>query len=375
MGEVTKGTPDVFISYSTKNKNIADAVVSDLEENGIRCWYAPRDILPGEEWVTAIQNALEASKVLVLIYTSESNQSKQVMNEIALAFNHGLTIVPFRLTEDPMSSELEYYLTRVHWLDAVEKPLKKNITALREYVSLIINTPEGETPDLSKMKQETPGSEGNKNRKTLVITVTVAVLAVLLVLAVILGVMWKKNRPADPVETESTTETMADFDLGNSYYARSEYPQAMACYERAADQGDRNAMKALGDMYYDGVGVEQDEKKGQQYYLDAACIKQEDGTYVLDEEGLMDEQMLNRIGIEYFYRSEFETAAYFFTENAERNGSVKAMGNAALAYQNLMDWENAYIWFKKAIDAGHPDSESFRKQIGYMLNDGLVKEP
>ena len=119
-----------------------------------------------------------------------------------------------------------------------------------------------------------------------------------------------------------------------------------------------------------------DEKTGLKYYLDAACIRKEDGTYLLDEEeGILDEQMLNRIGIEYFYRNEYETAIYFFTENAERNGNVKAMGNAALAYKNLMDWENAYIWFKKAIEAGHPDSESFQRQIGYMINDGLVTEP
>ena len=35
---------DVFISYSSKNKNIADAIVADLEQNNIKCWYAPRDI-------------------------------------------------------------------------------------------------------------------------------------------------------------------------------------------------------------------------------------------------------------------------------------------------------------------------------------------
>ena len=132
MIENNNSLHDVFISYSSKNKNIADAVVSEFEQNGIRCWYAPRDIRPGEEWVTAITGALEKAKVLVLIYTDESNSSRQVMNEVAVAFNAGLTIVPFRLSDEQMSSELEYYLTRVHWLDAVSKPLRKNIIALRE---------------------------------------------------------------------------------------------------------------------------------------------------------------------------------------------------------------------------------------------------
>ncbi|MBP5493609.1 MAG: toll/interleukin-1 receptor domain-containing protein, partial [Lachnospiraceae bacterium] len=37
---------DVFISYSSKNKNVADAIVAEFESSGIKCWYAPRDIMP-----------------------------------------------------------------------------------------------------------------------------------------------------------------------------------------------------------------------------------------------------------------------------------------------------------------------------------------
>ena len=59
-GEVGDGKIDVFLSYSSKNKNVADAVVAEFEQHGIRCWYAPRDIVPGEEWVSAIHDAITA---------------------------------------------------------------------------------------------------------------------------------------------------------------------------------------------------------------------------------------------------------------------------------------------------------------------------
>ena len=36
---------DVFISYNTRMKNVADQIVSTLEANGIKCWYAPRDVM------------------------------------------------------------------------------------------------------------------------------------------------------------------------------------------------------------------------------------------------------------------------------------------------------------------------------------------
>ena len=84
---------DVFLSYSSMNKNVADAVVAELEQHGIRCWYAPRDIIPGQEWVSAIHDAITACSLFVLIYTDSSNESKQVANEVALAFNSGKTLI------------------------------------------------------------------------------------------------------------------------------------------------------------------------------------------------------------------------------------------------------------------------------------------
>ena len=133
---------DVFISYSSKNKNVADAIVADLESHGIRCWYAPRGIMPGQEWATAISDAMAEAAVFVLIYTDESNKSKQVMNEVAMAFKLERVIVPFKLSEDLMNPELEYYLNRVHWLDALTPPLEESIKKLREHVGMILQKTE-----------------------------------------------------------------------------------------------------------------------------------------------------------------------------------------------------------------------------------------
>ena len=49
---------DVFISYSSKDDNVAKAVCHRLEENDIRCWIDPRDIKPGEIWADAINHAI-----------------------------------------------------------------------------------------------------------------------------------------------------------------------------------------------------------------------------------------------------------------------------------------------------------------------------
>ena len=64
---------DVFVSYSHHDKPEADAVCATLEAKGIRCWIAPRDVVPGEEWGAAIVDAIRSSRVMVLVFSKHAN--------------------------------------------------------------------------------------------------------------------------------------------------------------------------------------------------------------------------------------------------------------------------------------------------------------
>ena len=66
---------DVFVSHRSKDKEIADRVVKYFEDKGLSCWMAPRDIVPGSDWAAAINTAITASKVFVIIYTAISAES------------------------------------------------------------------------------------------------------------------------------------------------------------------------------------------------------------------------------------------------------------------------------------------------------------
>ena len=136
---------DVFISYSHKDSSVAQAICAKLEEQKIRCWYAPRNIGAGEEWASSIMNALKEARIMVLIFTDYSNASKQVKREVDNAINAGVTIIPFKLTENNPSGAMEYYLATLHWLDALNKPLEKSID---ELVSMVQDIMEGrDLPD------------------------------------------------------------------------------------------------------------------------------------------------------------------------------------------------------------------------------------
>ncbi len=99
---------EIFITYSHKDKTVADAVTFALENHSIRCWIAPRDVFPGEDFPDAIIKAINTTKIMVLIFSSSSNVSPHVIRELAKAVSSAVIIIPFRIEDTPLSKSMEY---------------------------------------------------------------------------------------------------------------------------------------------------------------------------------------------------------------------------------------------------------------------------
>lgn len=130
---------DVFVSYSHKDKPVADAVVAGLEQKGIRCWIAPRDVTPGTSWGDAIIGAIEACKIMIVILSANSNQSRQVVREVERAVANGVIIIPFRIEKIDPTGAMAYFLSTEHWLDAITPPLEEHIEKLGNTVQLFLS--------------------------------------------------------------------------------------------------------------------------------------------------------------------------------------------------------------------------------------------
>ncbi len=156
---------DVFISYSSKDKSVADAVCAYLENSRMRCWIAPRDITPGNKYGQDILDAIRESKVMVVIFSSNANQSEHVSAEIERAMNKGIIIIPFRIENVMPTGEMEYYLSGRHWLDALTIPMEQHIQTLLKTVGSLLgkqdcgnkeNAPgitQGKTPSIKKKRK------------------------------------------------------------------------------------------------------------------------------------------------------------------------------------------------------------------------------
>jgi hypothetical protein len=126
---------DVFISYSSYDKQIADAICSRLENNKIRCWIAPRDILSGIEYGEAIVEAIAGCSIVVLVFSENANNSIFVRKEIERALSKGKIILPFRIENILPTKAMEFALGNTHWLDAMTPPLESHINTLIKGIS------------------------------------------------------------------------------------------------------------------------------------------------------------------------------------------------------------------------------------------------
>jgi hypothetical protein len=80
-----------FISHSTKDKEFADRLHVDLQDNGVRCWFAPHDIQGGKKIHKRINEAIRIYDRLLLILSEYSMNSEWVKTEIAKARQKEIT--------------------------------------------------------------------------------------------------------------------------------------------------------------------------------------------------------------------------------------------------------------------------------------------
>jgi TRAP-type C4-dicarboxylate transport system substrate-binding protein len=115
---------DVFISYASPDRAVAEPICAALESVNIQCWIAPRNVRVGKVWVEAIVDAIDESRIFLLLLSSNSNSSPQVIREVERAASKNITIVPIKIDVAPMSKGMEFFISRHQWLN-VQVPLRK----------------------------------------------------------------------------------------------------------------------------------------------------------------------------------------------------------------------------------------------------------
>ncbi len=158
----------------------------------------------------------------------------------------------------------------------------------------------------------------------------------------------------------------AHFVLGVRCYkghdgASEDYPQAVAWFNKAADQGNANAQNWLGCMHEYGQGVTENYSEALAWYQRAA------------EQGHADAQF--RLGNFFRYgrpgiAQDFSRALVWFRRAADQ-GYTGAQNDLGAMYHDGLgvpqDYSKALLWFHKAAAQGYAHSQAW---LGDMYQNG-----
>lgn len=131
----------VFISHASADAAMADAVVAGLEARGVRCWIAPRDVPPGENYADALIAAIDGSGALLVLLSAAANRSAHVKREVGRAVDRRLPLLTLRLEDRRPARALEYYLADTQWLDIFTVPSADQLDTLALELTRVARLP------------------------------------------------------------------------------------------------------------------------------------------------------------------------------------------------------------------------------------------
>lgn len=100
----------VFISYSTKNKDYAEATLGILKDENIGVWMAPYDIPAGSKYAHVINHAIQNCACVLLLLSEQSQASEWVDKEIERAVNYKKTIISMHIDKSQLNDGFSFYL-------------------------------------------------------------------------------------------------------------------------------------------------------------------------------------------------------------------------------------------------------------------------
>ena len=107
----------IFISFASQDHRVAMTLCQALESRGFKCWISGRDIQPGENFQVAIVRAIRQAKIMLLVFTSNSNNSEEMNKELALASQSKLIVVPLRIEDVTPNDAFAYEFATRQWID------------------------------------------------------------------------------------------------------------------------------------------------------------------------------------------------------------------------------------------------------------------
>lgn len=141
---------DVFISYSRKDENIVKEICQLLDDKAISYWLDRNNIHMGGKFMADIVDAINHSSITLFVSSIDSNHSIYTAKEVALAFNAGKYIIPYKIDNSSFSKNLQFVMTDLNCINAVPYSLQKAEELVNDIESLLHGKRHKEISDIPK---------------------------------------------------------------------------------------------------------------------------------------------------------------------------------------------------------------------------------
>jgi len=143
----------IFFSYSRDNSDFVLNLAKELKGAGANAWLDQLDIKPGTRWDKSIENALDASKTVLVVLSKSSVDSNNVMDEVSYALEEGKTVIPVLMEE----CDVPFRLRRLQFADFTQSH-DNGLETLMKALGLESKVPAqlAEEPDEGPQKIESP---------------------------------------------------------------------------------------------------------------------------------------------------------------------------------------------------------------------------
>ena len=130
--------PRIFITYSSKDQKVARTICTALENRGLICWISSRNVRAGQNYQEQIVKAIRGARIMVLVFTTNANNSNEIKKELALASQNNLVVIPVRIEDVAPNEAFAYEFATRQWIDLFED-WEKSMAELVELIAAILD--------------------------------------------------------------------------------------------------------------------------------------------------------------------------------------------------------------------------------------------